>query len=461
MSIYKPCDIRGDCSELSPNLYRQWGYALGLRLSPGSSFVAGGDVRTSTPAFLDALTNGFCRAGMCVVNLGILPTPMVYFAARRLNALGCAIVTASHSPPSINGLKWMVDGFPPDEKEVQSLSEFPAEENEDGKQREGGAIEELDIEELYCEWLCQAWAKESASVNTRIILDPGNGAWCGRALRVLQKVFPNTRLLSIHDRADGTFPDRDPDSSSPAHLTALSDTVRREHADLGIAFDGDGDRVSFVDSDGQVLTAEETTWILLQTFGQELQESAFVHDIKFSDRIPEAAREQGAHPMPQRSGHAFIRTRMIESSGCFGAEISGHYFYGALNGGDDGLYTACRVITHLSKSCVALVDLRRACFPVYMTPDLRLAVELARQDQVLDGIREAFSDRPQITVDGVRVNFPDGWALVRKSVTESKLTFRFEGNSTQSLDRIVRAYCSRLPELGHDLYAQYERKDTL
>ena len=462
MSIYKPCDIRGDAaSELTPDLYQSWGYALGRRLPPGSPFVAGGDVRTSTPAFLNALIVGLCRAGMRVLDLGAVPTPMAYFAMRHLKASGCAIVTASHSPPPVNGLKWMVGSLPPSEDDVQTLKR-DTETGDLGPGRSGGARQALDIGPAYVAWLKNRWVKEGDRVKAHVILDPGNGAWSGRVCPYLQAVFPNADLTAIHDRPDGSFPDRNPDSAKPAHLIALAQTVWEGGADLGIAFDGDGDRVAFVDSEGQVLSAEETTWILLQGFGQNLQGRPFVYDVKFSDRIPEAAAHLGARPQAQRSGHAFIRTSMIEDGGCFGAEISGHYFYGELRGGDDGLYTACRILVHISETGGALADLRQCCPKIYMTPDLRLSVEADRQDQILRQVRDVFQHRPQKAVDGIRIDFPNGWALVRKSVTEPRLTFRFEGASAGDLDCVVAEFCNGLSSLGQELLGQYEseRKAT-
>lgn len=451
--MYKACDIRGKAgTELRPELYRSWGLALGNRLRPGECFVVGGDVRESTPASVAALIDGLVAAGVQTVDLGIVPTPLVYFAQRDLEASACAMVTASHSPPDINGLKWQIGGQPPDEAEVQSL------EHAAGHPRPGGRRRPLDVGPRYGEWLRQAWGAGSG-VAVRVVADPGQGCWAGRVAPYLRDVLPTAQVTAIHDRADGRFPERGPDCARPENLAALSRSVRSERADLGIAFDGDGDRVAFVDDEGGVLTAEETTQILLACYGAELKGRAFVHDIKFSDRVPEAAQELGAVPHPERSGHAFIRSRMLETGARFGAEISGHYFDADLAGGDDGLYTACRMIRHLAATGQRLADLRRACRPVYMTPDVRLSRPMDErfQDEVLDRIATVFADRPQSTVDGVRVDFPRGWALVRKSVTEARLTLRFEGHSEEDLASVVDRFCSELPELTEDLSELHSR----
>jgi phosphomannomutase/phosphoglucomutase len=253
-------------------------------------------------------------------------------------------------------------------------------------------------------------------------------------------------FLAIHDTQDGTFSERNPDCARPEYLEVLSEAVRREGAQLGVAFDGDGDRVAFVDGEGRVSTAEQTTWVLLRSFFGELEGRALVHDIKFSDLVSRTAKELGAHPLAERSGHAYLRMRMIASAALFGAEISGHYFYDALCGGDDGLFTACRMIAYLGRSGESLAALRRSCPVVYLTPEIRATAR--DRDATLGEIREAYRGHPQTTVDGIRVDFPQGWVLVRSSVTEDRsLTLRFEGHTAKDLARIVGDFRGKFPEL--------------
>ena len=468
MSIYKPCDIRGDAAgELDPALYLVWGEALGRRLDPGSMFVVGGDVRGSTPAFLEALVSGLIQSGMRVLDLGVLPTPMIYFAKRRRNAAGCAIVTASHNPQHVNGLKWMLGERPPTEADVDSMRQAA-----DSRPRDARAVSALheprapglscstDVADEYVEWLRDAARSDLPSRNLgetfpalRIVVDPGNGCWSGRAAGYLAKVFPKTEFVAIHDAPDHLFQERDPDCARPEHLGALAKAVRERGADLGVAFDGDGDRVAFVDEEGAVLKAEDAARILLQSFCEPgaLQGKAFVHDVKFSDRVADTARELGGRPLVERSGHAFIRRRMLAEDALFGAEISGHYFYADLAGGDDGLFTACRMISYVAACGRGLSELRKALPPVFMTPDLRVSVPAEERDRALDQVRQAFAGCPQSSVDGVRIDFPGGWALARPSVTEAKLTFRFEGDGEAELESVFDKFCAALPALGDKL----------
>lgn len=448
--VYKACDIRGSSDgEMTPALYESWGRHLGSRIEAGEAFAVGGDVRQSTPEYLEALSAGLSAGGAQVVQLGIAPTPMIYFGRRHLGARGCAVVTASHSPPHINGLKWMVGPHPPDEAEVE-LMRRPA-----PAPRAGGGRTHCDIEAPYLARLVERWKNTGP---LRLVVDPGHGCWAGRATRYLQTVYPGAVISALHDVPDGHFPERNPDCSRPRYLTALGGAVRQGRADLGVAFDGDGDRVAVVDDEGVALSAEEATAVLLDSFGTELAGRTFVHDIKFSTRIAEAAAALDAVPRAQRSGHAFIRRMMLDEDARFGAEISGHYFDAELDGGDDGLFTACRLISYLAGRSDGLSALRRACPAVFMTPDLRLALSAERQEAALDAVRTAFADRPQSEVDGVRVQFARGWALVRRSVTEPVLTCRFEGYSRTDLDETISMFCSALPDLGPMVAEQYRRE---
>lgn len=453
MSIYKPCDIRGNAAEeLTPALYQSWGRSLGRQLPPMAKFVVGGDVRASTPPFLDALIAGLCQAGLDVVNLGLLPTPMIYYAKQRLHAEGCAIVTASHNPSSINGLKWMLGDRPPTPASVATLQQNESDTDCDGRTATTPRL--LDVSFDYVASLQETFV-ESLGAQRHIVLDPMHGCWAERARRYLHAIFPQCIFSTVHDTIDEHFGGRIPDCSRPNELTELCDAVYRERAHLGIAFDGDGDRLAFVDNEGVALSAEEATFVLLNAFGQDIRDERFVHDLKFSDRIAEAAEQLGAEPIVERSGHAFIRTRMRDTNALFGAEISGHYFYRDLKGGDDGLYSACLLIEHLARSGRPLSELRRACPPVYMTPDLRVTVSPDQQSKIIEQVRTAWSEFPQQTIDGVRINLPGGWALVRSSVTEPALTFRFEGLDWPALDDLVERFCDGLADLGDELWTRY------
>lgn len=454
MSIYKPCDIRGDAAkELSPALYASWGRALGQQLTPTAKFVVGGDVRASTPGFLAALIDGLCQAGLDVVDLGMLPTPMIYYAKQRLQADGCAIVTASHNPATINGLKWLLGDSPPTPDDVAALAQTGQKPLSNGHGRTPTTPRTLDVSFDYVAGLQETFV-ESLGAQLHVVIDPMHGCWAEKARRYLHAIFPQCLFSTVHDTIDAQFGGRAPDCSCPGELADLGEAVYRERAHLGVAFDGDGDRIALVDNDGVALSPEETTWAVLNCLGSQLQGEKFIHDLKFSDRIVEAARQFGAEPLAERSGHAFLRTRMGKTNALLGAEVSGHYFHRALQGAEDGLYTACLLIEHLARTQRTLSELRRLCPPVYMTPDVRIPVPPDRQSHVIDQIRQSWSEFPQQTIDGVRIDTPGGWVLVRSSVTEPVLTFRFEGLDWHALDDLLERFCDTLPEFGDELWAR-------
>lgn len=456
MSVYKPCDIRGHYpSDLTPELYRSWGRALGRQAPPASKIVVGGDVRFSTPDLLRALIEGLSQSGAGVVDLGTLPTPMIYYAKRRLRAAGCAIVTASRNPPDHNGLKWMLGEAPPTPDEVDLLKRQAESPPPPSTEPSSGSTRTLDVSFDYVAWLQETWF-ESPAANCHVVLDPMHGCWAGRARRYLQAVFPHVLFSAIHDTPDPVFDGCSPDCSRPDRLEELCREVDRQRAQLGIAFDGDGDRVAFIDEQGTPLSAEEATWVMLESFGPGLEGEPFVHDLKLSDRISEAAQRLGGKPVAERSGHAFIRTRMLETGAAFGAEVSGHYFFRALAGGDDGLFASCWLIDYLARSGQTLDALRRASPKVFITRDLRLPVALADQSQLIEQVRGHWAEYPQSHTDGVRIDFPNGWALVRGSVTEPALTFRFEATDAEGLEDLVERFCDSLPGVGNELLSRYD-----
>ena len=455
LSIYKTYDILGnDNGELTPDLYRNWGRTLGRQVGPGAKFVIGGDVRESTPGFLAALAEGLTQMGGDVIDLGILPTPMVYYAKRRLRAAGCAVVTASHHPAGTNGLKWMVGNAPPDKNQVRLLREEAEAPGALPAGRTPGSTRSLDVSFDYVAWLQLAWV-QARQARLHVVVDAGSGCWSARARRYLQAVFPQCLFSVLHDAPDGRFSARSPDCSRPESIEGLCEAVYRERADLGLAFDGDGDRLALVDNGGTPLTSEEAAWLLLQCLGQGLQGRPFVCDVRFSDRIAQAAEQLGATPVVARPGQAFLHRRMIETGAPFGAEISGHYAFDAVGGTSDALFAACHVIAHLASRERALSDLRSTCPRVYMTPDLRVRVPWQERESVFERVRAAWSDYPQTTVDGVCVRFPDGWALVRNSGTEPALSFRFEASDWERLRELVYQFCNPLGEAGTDLWIEY------
>jgi len=463
VKIYRPCDIRGIVdTELTPPLYRCWGRALGRQVAPTDKFVVGGDARASTAGFLAALVDGLSETGLDIVNVGCLPTPMIYYAKNRLRAAGCAIVTGAHHPATTNGLKWMVGQNSPTCDDVASLqraAETDAAADSGEAERDDACVQTpprtLDVSFDYVACLQERFV-DALGAELHVVLDPMSGCWAGKVRRYLNAIFPQSLFSTIRNVPIGDFDGRTPDCSCSDELHDLCDAVYRERAHLGVAFDGDGDRIALIDNEGVALNVDETTWVLLQSLGADFAGRRFVHDVKLSDRIVETARGLGAVPVVERCGSAHVRGRMRQTDALFGVESGGHYFYQELDGDDDSLYTVCRLIAWLAKQPTqTLAGLRRSCPVVYATPDLRVPLAKEARRRVIEQVCAAWSQFPQERIDGVRISTPSGGILVSNSVTEPSLTFRFEGIDWSALDHLVEQFCQSLPELGDGLVRQY------
>jgi phosphomannomutase/phosphoglucomutase len=272
-------------------------------------------------------------------------------------------------------------------------------------------------------------------------VDCGNGCYSGTAPRVMRSL--GLRCVPIFCEPDGTFPDRQPNTADPANLTALCTHVKRDVAGLGVAFDGDGDRIAFCDETGRVLTADESVAIIAKYgHGGVGHGDKVVLDVKLSSSVWDVVQSLGAQGIRERSGHTFLKTRMITDNLKLGGEVSGHLFYRELDGGDDGLYSAILMAGIVGRHGPLSTLVEEV--PHYaLTPDMRLRVESPHQ--VLESIAEAFPAEMVNRLDGVRVQFEDGWGLARVSVTEPVMTFRFEGKDQLALRECIDRFLSPAP----------------
>ncbi len=444
LSIFKPCDIRGVFpTDIDAQIAERIGKAVGTLLNGGSALV-GGDVRLSTPELKSAVTRGLADTGISVIDLGILPTPAFYYARRRLGVNAGVMVTASHNPPEYNGLKMILGDLPITPGQVSDIKAV----YESGDFRSAvGSIETVDVTEDHVGFLKQFWTDltRGKKCGLKVVVDCGNGSFSEIAPRVLREL--GVEFVPLFCEVDGAFPSRSPDSSLAANLTALSRTVVEQRANLGIAFDGDGDRVSFVDENGLYLDADTGVAVLAAHIPGGVAGESVVLDIKCSQCAHDVVRSCGGTPLSEKSGHTFIRTRMAIEDAKLGGEVSGHYFYRDLGYADDGMYTAL-LMTHIVSTAGKLSELREEVPHYFTTPDIRLHTD--NSPAVLDAIASAFpSDRVQ-RLDGVKVLFDEGWGLARISVTEPVLTLRFESKRPEALESIVQAFLSPVPRVKKD-----------
>jgi phosphomannomutase/phosphoglucomutase len=448
MSIFKSCDIRGVYGvDLNERLAFDLGRAIARRHAGRA--VVGGDLRASTPVLKSALIDGLCAAGAEVVDLGLLPTPAFYHAKHLLQAPVGAMVTASHNPARYNGFKLMFGDLPVEPEDVaqlaQDVSALPSacgalppasadEERENCAQR-------VDTLADYEATLTAAFPGLSAR---RVLVDAGNGSMWQVAPAVLRAC--GQKVVELYCTPDGRYPNRDPNPSVPAHLQAARQAVLASGAALGVAYDGDGDRVIAIDERGRVLPSDRLLVLLARHLLSGAPGSAVVYDLKSSSVVADEVHRAGGRPLMERSGHAFIKRRLMLEQALLGGEVSGHYFFEAV-GGDDALYATLVLLQALDALGLGLAEAIDTVPTYPITPDLRLPCAPERARGILAELQRAFADHPINLLDGVRVQFSAGWALARLSVTEPLLTLRFEACSEAELEAIQREVRARTPQL--------------
>jgi len=462
VSIFKACDIRGVVGDgLDAAVVRRIGRSLGQMVlrRGGASICVGGDFRSGTSLLKTALNDGLTEAGINVHDVGQLPTPVVCFAARHLGLDSFAIVTASHNPCEYNGTKFAVAGRPAVPELIGELRgglDAPVEGGD------SGSVVLKDVCSDYEAWVTKE-AKRFLSSSTvlspaierkdspssepsqehriHVVLDSMSGAFTNIAPRVLMSM--GYRVTSLCDHIDPDFSGREPNPARDPNLQTLIDRVRQEHADIGMALDGDGDRVIFVDPAGAIVRPEQIAAVLVKHC---FDRPTVVYDVKCASVLPRAVESTGGTAVVQPSGYGFIKTTMIERNADMGVEVSGHHFFGVLGGGDDGLFTALVVLGLMEMTGSSLGDLVKPIGWPAITRDLRVPYQ---SDSVAAVEAIAGSCGGHVTrLDGVRVEYDDGWALARPSITEPAITFRFEGRDRAHMREIASWFLAGVPELA-------------
>lgn len=440
--IFKACDIRGvygvEFREAEAGAIAR---AVGTMIGEGM-IVVGADVRSSSIPLKEEVICGLVDSGIRVVDLGVISTPEFYFAKNLLGASGGVMVTASHNPARFNGLKIVLGDLPITEDQLSEVRRVA----EGGQFADGrGSVEGFDVFPDYRAFMLEA-AKALLGENNRprVAVDCGNGCLSDVAPDLLRRL--GFEVVEVFCTPDGSFPNREPDSAVPGNLTSLSQAVRLNGADFGAAFDGDGDRVAFTDEHGVVIPSDTVMALFIKALLVDAVGECVVYDIKSSRIVPETVQKLGGRPIMEKSGHTFLKNRMIKENAVFGGEVSGHYFYRSLGGGDDGLYSTLVMAGIVAKSD-SPISQRLAAMPSYaITPDIRVLYD--GDPSVLDLIAAAFPADRVSRLDGVRVDFDEGWGLARMSVTEPAITLRFEATEPEQLAEIIQKFLAAAPELA-------------
>jgi phosphomannomutase/phosphoglucomutase len=431
--IFREYDIRGVVErDLTPNIIKRLGQGFGTHMANLGRFniVVGMDGRLSSDLFREMLIQGLISTGCNVVDIGLCPTPVYYFSIFHLDKDGGIMVTGSHNPPEFNGLKVSVGKSTIFGEEIQNLRRLI----ERGKFAVGkGDLSQVEIIHPY-----QDYIKENIQLKKKIkvVIDAGNGTAgvvAGPLLRDL-----GCELEELYCEIDGRFPNHFPDPTIPRNLGDLIDRVKKIRADVGIAYDGDADRIGVVDDSGNIIWGDQLMILFAREILKNKKGATFVAEVKCSQNLFTDIKQHGGKSIMWRTGHSLIKEKMKKEKAVLGGEMSGHIFFAdRYLGYDDAIYASCRLIELLSKTDRKLSQLLGDVPKAFITPEIRMDCPDEIKFRVVEEVKEELrTEYPIIDVDGVRVKFDDGWGLVRASNTQPVLVLRFEALTGKRLKEI-------------------------
>jgi len=435
--VLKEYDIRGVVGEnINENtaytVGRTFGYTVKKKLH-SNTIVAGYDGRLTSPTLHQALCEGLKDSGAKVINIGMGPTPMTYFAHYHLNADAAIMVTGSHNPSEYNGFKMVFNKHSFFAEDIQSLQKII---NENKLELLKGKIISRDISQDYID-------RDLSNINLKrelkIAWDPGNGAM-GKVIRQITDKLYNSKNIIINEEVDGNFPNHHPDPTVPKNMIQLIVAVKKNNCDIGLAFDGDGDRLGVIDNLGNIVWADQYMLLLCTEIAKLYENPKIIMDVKCSKVFFDEARKINCDPIMSRTGHSPIKEKMKELNSPLSGEMSGHVCYGDdFYGYDDAMYVALRllrILANQNKFLSALIDIYPKTFS---TPETRFDVDESRKFIIIDEVKERLkgADEKIIDIDGVRVESEDGWFLMRASNTQNQLTCRAESISKEGLQNLI------------------------
>lgn len=431
--VFRAYDIRGVVGkDFDENWAELLGKACGtfMRSRKLQTAVIGHDCRHSSPAYAAAVAKGMLSTGIDVTTIGMVPTPVFYYAVKKLGRDGGVIVTASHNPPEYNGFKVWAGETTLHGEEISELCTLMQQQN---FATGSGVHTEYDISPTYLEDLAERMPLDR---KIKVVVDGGNGAAGDLCATLLEKA--GAEVVRLFCEPDGDFPNHHPDPVVEKNLTALKETVVREKAALGIGLDGDGDRIGVVDEKGQIVHGDR----LLAVFARDLLSrnpgATIIGEVKCSHLLYRDIEQHGGRAVMGVTGHSVMKARMIETGALLAGEMSGHMFFAEnYYGFDDALWAALLLLSILSHADKPISAMPGDWPETSSTPELRIDCPEEIKFELVERAKERFGkDYEIITVDGVRVLFPDGWALVRASNTQPALSMRFEAESEDGLAAI-------------------------
>lgn len=440
-SIFRAYDIRGVVGEtLTAGIARYIGLGIGAEAGARGeqAIIVGRDGRHSSPELAGALVAGLRESGRDVVDIGVVPTPLLYFATHWLPANSGVMVTGSHNGPEYNGMKLIMAGKTLFGDALQTLyRRIVAGEFSAGQ----GNLSSADVRADYIERICDDVVPATGGTALKVIVDCGNGVAGIVAPRLLRAL--GHQVVEMYCEVDGAFPNHHPDPSQPENLDALVAQVREQQADIGLAFDGDGDRLGVVDSGGHIIWPDRQLMVLARDVLSRNKGAGIIYDVKCSRHLETVIRDSGGVPLMWKTGHSLIKSKMEEMQAPLAGELSGHIFFKERwYGFDDAIYAGARLLEIMIRSAKSSRDLFAEMPEGVSTPELRVRLPEDSHRAYMKKLKDnaVFPGAQVIDTDGVRVEFEDGWGLVRTSNTSPVLTLRFEADNQGALERVQERF---------------------
>ncbi len=452
--ILREYDIRG---QIGKNLSDADAFAVGCaygtyvkRKTGGNRICLGFDGRASSPGLQAAMTAGLMAVGIQVERVGLGPTPMLYFAVKDRGADAGVMITGSHNPSDYNGFKMTLQNGPVYGEAVQEIGRIARDGDYDLGQ---GSVSDHDIQDLYVDRLMRDYKGKAM----KIAWDCGNGA-AGEIVRRLTKKLPGEHIL-LFDEIDGTFPNHHPDPTVDKNLLDLIKVVKEQKCDLGVAFDGDADRVGAVDEHGNILRCDTLITIYAKDVLKRHPGAPIIGDVKCSQVMYDEIKKMGGNPVMWKTGHSLIKAKMYEMKAPLAGELSGHIFFGdGWYGFDDGIYCAIRLMDAVIDADAPASTLSASFPKIFNTPEIRFEVDEVEKFNlvaaVVKSVRAIAAKDPSVTIndiDGARVNTADGWWLLRASNTQNVLVTRCEAQSADGLERLMAMVKDEVLKIGYSV----------
>jgi phosphomannomutase/phosphoglucomutase len=440
-SIFREYDIRGEYpNQINEDVVKKIGFAISHKcIDLGiDEICVGRDGRISGKPLLDALIEGIVESGINVLNIDLSTSPLLYYAAKKNKHKSGVMITGSHNPKNHNGIKLVINDNPVSGKEILGLISK-------GKPTSSvlGDAEVLNVKDSYIKEVVDS---SEINSNLKIVIDCGNGAAGFIAPELYKKL--GCEVIELFSEVDGNFPNHHPDPGKVENLKDLINEVHNQKADLGLAFDGDGDRVGLVTDKGEIIFPDKIMMMLSKDILTK-EKGSVIFDVKCSDSLIKIIEEYGGTPIMSPTGHFHIKNGIKKHNPLLAGEMSGHIFFNdKWYGFDDGHYSGVRIIEMISKENKSISSMNEKLPKLYSTPELNIDVTDDDKFKIIEKFAQNCQlDGEKITIDGLRINFNNGWGLLRASNTTPKLVLRFEGDSNESLINIKESFLSELSRI--------------